>query len=86
MNTSSCEETCRNYQLGEHAPGCIHSRVNRVKWIINTSIDDARQTIRNCDDIKLLTAALGKELNGSKRSTMIKMLESRIRKLEKPHV
>jgi hypothetical protein len=77
----TCKETCRNYPANRHAPNCINNKVN---WIIHTSIDDARQTIRSCCDTNVLTEALGKELSARKpRTTLINTLESRIRQVER---
>ncbi|EAU53555.1 hypothetical protein AL013_10415 [Mariprofundus ferrooxydans] len=62
-----------------HKDSCM---TGKVRHIINTSVDDARYAIRNCDDISVLTAALDRESTDGKRSTLIKMLKTRIRKLE----
>jgi len=48
-----------------------------------TSVDDARHAIRICDDIPALWASVVYEEKGQKRTTLIKMLKSKIRKLEK---
>ncbi len=48
-----------------------------------TSVDDARSTIKNCDNIALLKACLAYETETTKRTTMLQMLERRIRRIEK---
>lgn len=56
---------------------------NPVTWICCTSVDDARTTINNADDIVLLRECIRYEMKHGNRSSMIKMLLARIRKLEK---
>lgn len=48
-----------------------------------TSVDDAKSAIRICDDIPALWACVVYEEKGSNRTTLIRMLKTKIRKLEK---
>lgn len=57
-------------------------KITPVGRICNTSVYDASITIRRETDIETLRLALQYEKLGQKRTTMIKMLNSRIRKLE----
>jgi len=51
--------------------------------ILSTSIAYAATTIKKCDDIELLTDCLKAEKAGRNRTTMVMLLNSRIRRLEK---
>ena len=55
----------------------------RIKKICGTSVDDARIDIQNENDLNTLDLCLNYEIRHRKRSTMIRNLKSRIKKLEK---
>ena len=57
--------------------------MRRVKYICGTSVDDAKIDIQNEESLWLLDACLHHEVQHQNRSTMIRNLKSRIRKLEK---
>ncbi|WP_321495610.1 hypothetical protein [uncultured Desulfobacter sp.] len=48
-----------------------------------TSIEDTRSSLTHISDIRVVKAALMYERSGMKRATMIRMLESKIRRMEK---
>lgn len=54
-----------------------------VQNLCCTSIDDARGSLQFIDDIGLLRKAVSYEKKHSDRSTMIRMLTSKIRQLER---
>lgn len=54
-----------------------------IGWITASSIEDARHYSRLCTDVKILESALRREREFKQRKTVIRMLEIRIRKLEK---
>lgn len=54
-----------------------------IGWITASSIEDARHYSGLCDSVKILKSALKCEREFKKRKTVIRMLEIRIRKLEK---
>jgi len=56
---------------------------DEIKWMINTSVGDGRHTIIKCKDVAVLKEALAREQADMKRRTMIKMLEVRIRQVER---
>lgn len=52
-----------------------------IGWITASSIEDARHYSGLCTDVKTLESALRREREYKQRKTVIRMLESRIRKL-----
>jgi len=55
----------------------------RIKSLCSTSVDDARIDIQNENDLNTLDLCLNYEVQHQNRSTMIRNLKSRIKKLEK---
>jgi hypothetical protein len=55
---------------------------HRIKAICGTSVDDAKINMQNENELFCLDLCLQYEKQHSKRSTMIKNLNARIRKLE----
>lgn len=54
-----------------------------IGWITASSIAEARRCSGLCDSVKILKEALKCERKFKNRKTVIRMLEIRIRKLEK---
>lgn len=54
-----------------------------IGWITASGIAEARHYSGICDNVKVLKSALKCEREFKKRKTVIRMLEIRIRKLEK---
>lgn len=54
----------------------------RIHWICNTSVDDAKTSIQNETDLTILDMCLHYEMQHQNRSTMIRNLRARIRMLE----
>lgn len=52
-----------------------------ILWITGAGIEDARRYAGSCEDVKVLESALRQEREYKQRKTVIRMLESRIRKL-----
>lgn len=55
----------------------------QIYRICCTSIDDAKSTIKGWNDVALLKACIAYEMETTPRSTMIRMLERRLRRIEK---
>lgn len=55
----------------------------KVENLCCTSIEDARSSLNFIDDLKFLKKALLYEICHFHRTTMIKMLKSKIRKIDK---
>lgn len=53
-----------------------------IGWITGAGIEDARHYSATCEDVKVLESALRQERKLKQRKTVIRMLESRIRKLK----
>ena len=54
-----------------------------IQNICCTSIDDARSSLYHIDDLALVKGAITYEIHHGQRTTMIRMLKSKIRQLEK---
>lgn len=54
-----------------------------IGWITASGIAEARHYSGICDNVKVLKSALKREKEFKNRKTVIRMLEVRIRKLEK---
>lgn len=56
---------------------------DRVEWICCTSVQDGCLSLRNTNDIEVVKAALEYEQANYQRTTMIKALKARLKKLSK---
>ena len=65
----------------EKIPG--EDLMRKVTHICGTSVDDARIDIENEESLWLLDACLHYEIQHMNRSTMIRNLKARIKKMEK---
>ncbi len=54
-----------------------------IGWITASSIEDAHRYSGLCDNVKVLESALRREREFKNRKTVIRMLEVRIRKLNR---
>lgn len=61
----------------------MFKQLSPVDKIVGTSVDDARSSISAMTDLKLAKECLRKETMSMKRATMVKLLQAKIRKLEK---
>jgi len=57
--------------------------IDRVLWICCTSVDDARTSIKNEDDLDVVKACLHYERRHSHRTSMIRLIEARIRDIQR---
>lgn len=70
-------------QKSETTEGEKMKGLDYIGWITASSIEDARHYSGLCDNVKVLKSALKCEREFKNRKTVIRMLEVRIRKIEK---
>lgn len=61
----------------------MHREYDLVGWVCRTSVDEARSHVARATDIGKLRECLDYETKHGKRTSIIQMVERRVRKLEK---
>ena len=81
-NVRSADEQ-KTQQFGNNRRRKKMKGLDYIGWITASGIAEARHYSGICDNVKVLKSALKREKEFKNRKTVIRMLEVRIRKLEK---